>query len=106
MGGVNSMIIAQAVINALGSNKYKKGDRKPPARWRSPEEFKRLSNEGKCTRCCNSGHGTRVCPTYGPAKKPTSISHIKGSNLGSGKLEPINDIPEEEISDEVFSGED
>lgn len=100
------MTIAQAVINALGSNKNQQGNRKPPAEWRSPDEFKRLSNEGKCTRCCKSGHGTRLCPTYGPAKKPTLVSHVKSKKVVSEAIKPINDISEDEIFHEALSGED
>lgn len=55
MSGVNTMKIAQAVINAMNTNQHNQNKRKPPAQWRSPDEFRRLTKEGKCTGCGKVG---------------------------------------------------
>ncbi|KAI0996407.1 hypothetical protein K3495_g11774 [Podosphaera aphanis] len=68
MGDVTSAKIAQAGISALSRNLPKQSNRKPPAKWRSMNEFKRLSGEGRCVRCAQLGHPTRFYPKFGPAK--------------------------------------
>ena len=103
-GGVNAAKIAQAVINALTGPLSRPNNTKPRAKWRSNEEYKSLLREGKCIRCGQTGHKTRACQKYGPAKKPASISHIKSPDKGD---EIGNKISQSDSEDEVYvSGEE
>ncbi|KAI0996563.1 hypothetical protein K3495_g11619 [Podosphaera aphanis] len=77
MGGVSSLQVLLTAINSLSG--MQQGQDKPSARWRSGQEFKKLSSEGRCIRCEKKGHKTRLCPTYGPARKSADVFHVKSS---------------------------
>ncbi|RKF57761.1 putative eka-like protein, partial [Erysiphe neolycopersici] len=64
----------QAALNAFGE---KTTNNKPSAPWRTPQEFKRLSKEGKCIRYASKSHNTRACPRFRAARKPDTIAHIQ-----------------------------
>ncbi|KAI0996106.1 hypothetical protein K3495_g12075 [Podosphaera aphanis] len=113
MGGVGSLQVLLTAINALSG--MQQGHEKPSARWRSGQEFKKLSGEGRCIRCEKKGHKTRLCPTYGPARKSADVSHVKSSDTvglkkilaemtSSGKssnaAEDADDLLEEDLSGE------
>lgn len=65
MGGVNSL---------SGNPRHSKGNKpkpqKPRAPWKSAEEFKRLVDNGLCTRCSKSGHFAYKCRSFLPALPP------------------------------------
>ncbi|KAI0996406.1 hypothetical protein K3495_g11774 [Podosphaera aphanis] len=85
MGDVTSAKIAQAGISALSRNLPKQSNRKPPAKWRSMNEFKRLSGEGRCVR--------------------SSLAHFKSGENTNPQIQAINDDRGiEEGSVELFSG--
>lgn len=105
MGGIHSAQIVRAVINALNGTE-KISNSRPPAKWRSIDEFKRLTKEGKCTRCGQGAHKTRACPNYGPAKRSAQISHVKNSQIESSSQMHADNVGTEEDSDEGFSGEE
>ena len=89
----------------MNINQPNKNKRKPSAQWRSPEEFRRLTKEGKYTRCGKIGHGTRNCSKFGPAKNPAFISHINDNNVAKEELPEDNETLEYGSTRE-FSGED
>lgn len=68
MGGINSIQALQSAINALNQTKEDPDDNRPRAKWRSLEEFKRLTKEAKCIRCTSKAHKSRMCPKYRAAK--------------------------------------
>ena len=79
MGGVNALKLLQAAISTLTAGPSSQKKVRPLARWICPEEFERLRSEGICIRCRKFGHKSRVCPEFGPAKRPAAISHIGNS---------------------------
>lgn len=76
ISGISANTLA-AIINAVNSHNDKKGKalrNKPPAPWRSPEEFASLRAAGKCTRCAKTGHWFKRCPTFTWALRPTDVN--------------------------------
>lgn len=78
MTGVNAMT-PEAFVAAMraaapgmfrGGGGGGSGSNKPRAPWRTPEEFKRLMDQGLCTRCTKSGHFSRACPTHRGPQRP------------------------------------
>lgn len=77
MTGVDSISIANlaAAVNAFNSQNSARGrNPKPPAPWRSPEEFSQLRAAGKCTRCGKKGHYYKICPSFTWPKKHPEIN--------------------------------
>ncbi|KAI0996742.1 hypothetical protein K3495_g11443 [Podosphaera aphanis] len=77
MGGTNAVLAA--IKDLMESNlRYEKNPRKPRAPWRSKKEFKRLVDEGRCTRCTKKGHIGRFCHSHLPAQRPmTEVSSLE-----------------------------
>ncbi|VDB84086.1 Bgt-20622 [Blumeria graminis f. sp. tritici] len=108
MSGINGINISTltAIINALNSQneekdkvrgKYKHN--KPPAPWRSPEEFATLRAAGKCMRCGETGHWFKKCPRFTRAKRPASINATaSGKSNPQGSIEIRFDRSEESDS--------
>ncbi|KAI1003416.1 hypothetical protein K3495_g4791 [Podosphaera aphanis] len=64
--GISTSKLA-AIINAVNSHnssKNKMDNSKPPAPWRTKEEFEMLRAAGKCTRCERKGHYFKKCPKF------------------------------------------
>ncbi|KAI0991237.1 hypothetical protein K3495_g16950, partial [Podosphaera aphanis] len=78
MSGINgiNMETLTAIVNAVktDSGKGRAGNSKPPAPWRSHEEFNALRASGKCTRCSEKGHYFKKCPRFTWARRPTNIN--------------------------------
>ncbi|RKF63303.1 hypothetical protein GcM3_140023 [Golovinomyces cichoracearum] len=89
MGGINS---AEVVRGPNG---------KPlRAKWKSPDQIKRLKEEGRCYRCERKGCSTKTCKIL-PAINP----NLKRKNIGVANIEPLNlDIFDEDESDNGDSG--
>ena len=117
MSNVNKIQALLTAISALGSSSSHQGQQKPSAKWRSLDEFKKMSGEGKCIRCGKIGHKTRLCPTYGPARrKPAEISHVNSTSISdlerilaqvkyidsSGNTDKLKNV----IAEEETSGEE
>lgn len=69
ISGINGISISTlaAIINAVNSQSYSNKmavDKKPPATWRSPEEYAALRATWKCTRCTQKGHWYNICPDF------------------------------------------
>lgn len=105
MGGINSIQALQPAINALNQTKEDSDDNRPRAKWRSLEEFKRLSKEAKCIRCTSKAHKSRLCPKYRAAIKPTAISHLNSTTNSNVSREPA-DLNNESLEDSEVSGEE
>ncbi|KAI1000302.1 hypothetical protein K3495_g7893 [Podosphaera aphanis] len=105
MGGINTINTFKLLINSLKSG-GSDGNHKPRAKWRSPEEFKRLVSEGKCIRCQKKGHTSRACTKFSPAINPKArVSHVKSTERPQEESE--NDKSEnEELDDSEVSGEE
>lgn len=106
MGGVNTAKIAKAVINALGGKGLLQSQDKPAAKWRSAEDFRQLLSEGRCIRCAQTGHKTRLCPKYGPAKRTTNMAHIKSHEDVDINSSSNDDEDIARDSDNLLSGEE
>ena len=88
MSGTNAILAAIKDLK-VSSNAHnnKPKDRRPPAPWRSKEEFEQMRRDGICVRCARPGHKYQKCPTYGPARRPKT----DGVNALSGFPEEGNE---------------
>ena len=105
MSGIKSLQVLQAAINALSGNSARLNDTKPRAIWRSQDEFKKLTEEGKCMRCTKKGHNSRACPKYRAAIRPASISSPKSIN-DLKKIATELDTMEDTVNNSEMSGEE
>lgn len=80
----------------------KKPNDKPSAPWKSPQEFKRLSKEGKCIRCASKSHNMRAYPRFRAARKPESIAHIQHVNDINSSVEAIQELDNESDEGEML----
>ncbi|KAI1006398.1 hypothetical protein K3495_g1823 [Podosphaera aphanis] len=106
VGGINAMKSLQTIISALNGVNKNLYQSKPRAKWRSLDEFKRLSQEGKCIRCQKKGHDTRLCPKYRAAKRPANLGHIKSHDDVSLQKYLSETNFDDDISDAEVSGEE
>ena len=92
MGGVNS-------ANVL------RGPSGKPLRskWKSPDQIKRLKEEGRCFRCERKGCSTRVCNVL-PAVNP-KVRKNNNNSINVANLEPLNLELLEEVGDDKDSCE-
>lgn len=79
MSGINGISIAALTtlinkINSENQSKNKGREAKPPAPWRSPDEFAALKAANKCTRCAGKGHWFKNCPHFTWAKRPANVN--------------------------------
>lgn len=85
MGGVNSA-------------KVLRGPNGMPlrAKWKSPDQIKKLKEEGRCYRCERKGCSTKICRIL-PAINPNQ----KGRNVNIAHIEPLNlELFDEDESDD------
>lgn len=94
MGGTVASVKSPQVRKGKEANKGKNKS-KPRAPWRSKTEFKRLLDEGLCTRCSYAGHPSKECPNFRAAQRPLrqvnavqSKSDEFSDQSDSGKEEP------------------
>ncbi|KAI0991216.1 hypothetical protein K3495_g16971 [Podosphaera aphanis] len=106
MGGVNALQVLQTAIMALNLGPNNTADKRPRAKWRSLDDFERLSNEGKCIRCRKTGHKSRNCPHYRPATKPKVIASLNSSQNKDSERKGGDIDTEAEESEKDLSGED
>lgn len=93
MGGTNALLAALRDLKENGIAPHK-ATKKPRAPWRSKEEFKKLVDEGKCTRCTKKGHIGRFCHSHLPAHRPMgSVSALGVSDEISVSVESENKEP-------------
>ena len=62
-------------------------DTRPRAPWRNPKDFKKLIDEGLCTRCAKAGHFGNRCPFFRAAAAPDV-------NVNAAKLFGVEDLEE------------
>lgn len=95
MGGVNSAEVLR------GPN-----GKRLRAKWKTPDQIKRLKEEGRCYRCERKGCSTKVCKIL-PAINPNPSMKRKTVNISN--VEPLNpelfleEDSEEEVRNENFS---
>lgn len=91
MSGINgiSMETLSAIINAVKTDvgKGRAGNSKPPAPWRSQDDFNRLRTAGKCTRCSEKGHYYKICPRFTWARRPTAVNATSAKSERALKTE-------------------
>ena len=54
---------------------------KPPAPWRSKDEYEQIRASGACTRCAKEGHAAKDCLTYSAAVPPESDKSTETLNV-------------------------
>ena len=105
MSGINgiSMSTLTTIINAISqqSQSQPPTDKvKPPAPWRTQQEFAELRREGKCTRCAKKGHFFKKCPSFTWAKRPSGINAVslESTNIQQSSVSAYeeNDFSEKE----------
>ncbi|KAI0993688.1 hypothetical protein K3495_g14495 [Podosphaera aphanis] len=106
MGGINTIRSLQTIISALNGINKNQDQSKPRAKWRSLDEFKRLSQEGKCIRCQKKGHDTRLCPKFRAAIRPANVGHIKSHDSVSFQKTLLETNMDDDTSDAEVSGEE
>ncbi|KAI0996917.1 hypothetical protein K3495_g11265 [Podosphaera aphanis] len=79
MSGVNGISLEKLAalvnaVNAKSNGQESNKNERPPAPWRSPEEFSALRAAGKCTRCGKKGHWYKKCPQFTWARRPTGLN--------------------------------
>ena len=111
MSGVNAIMMSSmaALINSLngkggrGRERTPKekpaGKDKPRAKWISQEEMGQLTEEKKCFRCKKTGHVSRNCPDFRPAKPP-------GKRVNATRTKEVNDSEDSSESCESSSESD
>lgn len=90
MTGVGSIDITNlaAAVNALNSqSSSKRTSPKPPAPWRTPEEFSQLRGSGKCTRCGKKGHYYKNCPSFTWPRRQPKMNATQTNSLEHELLE-------------------
>ncbi|KHJ32122.1 hypothetical protein EV44_g4978 [Erysiphe necator] len=105
INGVNLSTLT-AIINAIKSQNQcesNKGKTKPPAPWRSPDEFAELRAAGKCTRCARKGHYFKICPSFTWAKRPTNVNAILNTNPSISQ-DHIRNSDNEDFSGKELTG--
>jgi hypothetical protein len=100
-----SAVVAQvlAQMNSKQNKSSQKDDSRPRAEWLSPDVFKKLVEQGKCTRCKleRKGNERHKCK-YRPALRPTShIAAVKPEEKeASSQSEGESDTPSRESENE------
>ena len=84
MSGINGISLESiaAFVNAvkvMGNSKDKITNSKPPAPWRSHDEFNALRAAKKCTRCGEKGHWFKKCPHFTYARRPVDVSSLSAT---------------------------
>ena len=111
MSGVSGLSTCQlaAIINAVNSKNSEKSKairNKPPAPWKTPEEFAALRAAGKCTRCEEKGHYFKKCPNFTWAKRPSDMNAVFTKIPKNSKSRLIeSDEDEDEFGNNVSGNE-
>lgn len=97
MSGINKIQALIASLQNVKSNDRHRPKRYlPPAPWRSKEEFEKLRQDGKCVRCCQTGHAWRECPSFGRANRPSRSSMVNNIELNYDDTDSKNSESEKE----------
>ena len=85
VSGLSTSQLAAIVnaVNSKNSNKSIETKYKPPAPWKSPEEFAVLRAAGRCTGCVEKCHFFKKCPKFSWAKRPANenVAFTQNSKL-------------------------
>ena len=87
MGGINSVNVPRGL-----------NGKRLRAKWKTPEQIRKLKEEGRCYRCERRGCSTKVCkilPAVNPnpnKKDRVSIANIEPLNLDIFDVEDMDDI--------------